>query len=55
MKISQKQLQMLFQIAVGSLPIVNGFGFSQDTRKELVEEILNQQDTNLIETNEVNE
>ena len=44
MKITQKQLIMLYQILIGSCPIVNDMVFSQAQRQKLADDILNQQD-----------
>ncbi len=44
MRVTQKQLLMLYEIAMASIAIVNPMAFSQETRKKLVNEILNQQD-----------
>jgi len=44
MKVSQKQILMLYQIVLESCAIVNSLGFSQEDRQNLVNEILNQQD-----------
>ena len=48
MKISQKQLLMLYDILIASLSIVNPLAFDQETRRKLAEDILNQQDTTII-------
>jgi hypothetical protein len=47
MKITQKQLHMLYQIAVASANIVNGLAYDQETRQKLINEILNQQDNEI--------
>lgn len=50
MIVSEKQLQMLFQILVDSLPIVGGgspFHFDREARQALADEILNQQSKEL--------
>lgn len=52
MKITQKQLLMLYEIAMASCPIVNSMAFDQETRKKLVNEILNQQSSEIIEVEE---
>lgn len=44
MKITQKQLLMLYEIAVATSGIVNPLAFDQKTRKKLLNQILNQQD-----------
>ncbi len=53
MKLSQKQAMMLYEIVLASLPIVDSNSFSlafdRDVRAKLVNEILNQQDTELVE------
>lgn len=49
MKISQKQLVMLYEIAVATLPIVGPLAFDREERRKLVEEIVNQQDRKLVE------
>ncbi len=47
MKISNKQLMMLLDIAKATLPIVGGVAYSQEVRLQLVNEIVNQQSTEL--------
>ena len=47
MKISEKQLMMLLDIAKESLAIVNPMPYDQETRSKLVDQILNQQDDRL--------
>lgn len=50
MKITQKQLVMLYEIAVASASIVNPIAFDQETRQKLLNDILNQQDNeNIVE------
>lgn len=52
MIITEKQLLMLFQVLVDSLPIVGSaspFKHNQEIRGNLAEEILNQQSNRLIE------
>jgi len=44
MKITQKQLLMLYEIVVASASMANPLGFDQETRQKLVNDILNQQD-----------
>lgn len=48
MKITQKQLLMLFEIVVNSAQMVNPMAFSQEDRKKLVNEIINQQDNEIL-------
>jgi hypothetical protein len=54
MRVSEKQLLLLVQVLRDSLPIVDGMPFvlSQVSRKELLENILNQQDIELIDVSE---
>lgn len=47
MIISEKQIQMLLQVLVDSLPIVNTFSFSQKIRIDLYEKIIQQQSEEL--------
>lgn len=49
MKITSKQLFMLYQIAVASANIVNGLAYDQKTRQALINEILNQQGNDNLE------
>jgi len=53
MKITEKQLLMLYQIAVDSLKISDGgysaFIFKQETRRLLVDKMVNQQSEELID------
>jgi hypothetical protein len=49
MKISNKQILMLYQIVLATCPIVSDIAFSQKDRIKLVEKILNQQDDELKE------
>jgi len=49
MKISKYQLMQLYQIAVASLAICNSMAFTQEARQKLVDDILNQQDSRLVE------
>lgn len=48
MKLTEKQAMMLYQIAIASMNIVNDLAFSQDDRKKLLNDILNQQDNTQI-------
>lgn len=55
MKVTEKQLQMMYQILIASLPIMNGVAYSQEEREKLANAILNQQDNeNLIDFPSVN-
>jgi len=50
MKLSNKQALMLFQIAKESIQIAGSFaGLTASTRLQLVNDIINQQSTDLIE------
>lgn len=53
MKVSEKQLQIMFRVLEGSLSMVdrsdmNLFGYDNDTRLKIFNEILNQQSDELI-------
>ena len=47
MKISQKQIQLMYQVLVGSLEVSGNIGLSYLQRKMLAEKIANQQDEEL--------
>lgn len=52
MKISQKQIQVMYQVLVDSLCIVGSgspFKFDRDTRSQYADEILNQQSDEIID------
>jgi len=52
MKITEKQLQVMYQVLVDSLCIVgvsSPFKFDRDTREKYADEILNQQSDEIIE------
>ena len=49
MKISEKQVMILLDIAKASLSIKNSLPYSQEVRGEVVDAIVNQQDENLKE------
>ena len=53
MKVSQKQIQVMYQVLVDSLCIVGAsspFKFDRDTREKYADEILNQQSDEIHET-----
>ncbi len=54
MKITEKQLQIMFRVFEGSLPMVdrtdmNLFGYDKETRLKIFNEILNQQSNHIID------
>ncbi len=49
MKITQKQLLMLYDVLIGSLAIVNPLGYDQETRRKLASSIINQQSNDLVD------
>jgi hypothetical protein len=49
MKITKKQIMMLYQLAVATLSILSPLAFTKEERQKLVDEILNQQDESLID------
>ena len=52
MKVSQKQIQVMYQVLVDSLCIVGAsspFKFDRDTRRKYADEILNQQSDEIID------
>ena len=55
MKVSEKQLMVLFDIAKYSLQIMgNVAGYDENTRRNLINEIINQQSNELIDVKQNN-
>ena len=59
MIVSNKQILIMFEILIDSLRLCDNsgsiFSFSDKTRKQLVDEIINQQSNELVETEEEGE
>ena len=54
MKVSEKQLQIMFRVLEGSLSMVdrsdmNLFGYNKETRLEIFNQILNQQSDEIVD------
>ena len=60
MKVSEKQLQIMFRVLEGSLSMVdrsdmNLFGYNKETRLEIFNQILNQQSDEIVDVSNNNE
>lgn len=60
MKVTEKQLQIMFRVLEGSLSMydrtdINLFGYSQETRLKIFNQILNQQSDKLIDIKDTDE
>lgn len=60
MKVTEKQIQIMFRVLEGSLSMydrtdMNLFGYSQETRLKIFNQILNQQSDKLIDIKDTDE